>query len=75
MCSHKHPACRCRPLAASAALNPSAALICAYQQFPRPDHGAGVEQVNEANVDDDGSWWTPAMDPVDCGPVRLTEVS
>lgn len=40
-----------------------------------PDHDGEADQDEEANVADDGPWWTLAMGPADCGPVRLASMS
>ena len=36
-----------------------------------PDDDGEADQDNEAGAGNDGPWWTPAMGPADCGPVRL----
>ncbi len=40
-----------------------------------PDQDGEVDQDDEAGAADDGSWWTPAIGPADCGPVGLAGMS
>jgi hypothetical protein len=40
-----------------------------------PDQDGEVDQDDEAGAADDGSWWTQATGPADCGPVRLAGAS
>ncbi len=40
-----------------------------------PDQDGEADEDDEAGTADDGSWWTPAIGPADCGPVRLAGAS
>ncbi len=40
-----------------------------------PDQDGEVDQDDEVGAADDGSWWTPAIGPADCGPVQLAGAS